>query len=70
MSNITTLSAKFQISVPKAVRAAMRWRPGQAFAFVPKGAGVMLIPVPDAQDLAGIAKGANATDYRDRDDRF
>jgi hypothetical protein len=48
----------------------MQWRPGQAFAFVPKGAGVMLVPVPDAQDLAGIAKGAGATDYRDRDDRF
>jgi len=31
------LSAKFQISIPKAVRAPRHWQAGQEFAFIPKG---------------------------------
>ena len=70
MSDTATLSAKFQISIPKAVRTARKWKAGQEFVFVPKGTGVMLVPVPDAKDLIGIAKGATPDSYRDRDDRF
>ena len=70
MSDIATLSAKFQISIPKAVRAERHWKAGQQFAFIPMGTGVLLVPVPDAADLAGIAKGAKAENYRDRKDRF
>lgn len=70
MSDIATLSAKFQISIPKAVRAERHWKAGQQFAFIPKGTGVLLVPVPDAAELAGIAKGAKAENYRDRKDRF
>ena len=39
------------------------------FVFIPKGAGVLVMPVPALADLAGIAKGANKTGYRDRKDR-
>jgi AbrB family looped-hinge helix DNA binding protein len=70
MSDTATLSAKFQISIPKAVRTAKKWQAGQEFAFIPKGAGVLLMPVPKVDELAGIATGANPKDYRDRNDRF
>ena len=63
------LSAKFQISIPKAVRTARHWQAGQEFAFIPKGTGVLLVPVPTPQELAGLARGARATDDRDRTDR-
>lgn len=63
------LSAKFQISIPKAVRAARDWKAGQVFAFVPKGEGLMLVPVPPLAALGGIARGAVAEGYRDRTDR-
>jgi AbrB family looped-hinge helix DNA binding protein len=69
MTNVATLSAKFQISIPKAVRTAHKWKAGQSFAFIPKGAGVLLVPVPDVKDLKGIVRGAKASDYRDRSDR-
>jgi AbrB family looped-hinge helix DNA binding protein len=65
-----TLSAKYQISIPKAVRAAQRWRAGQVFAFIPKGEGLLLVPVPDRNELAGLARGARPERYRDRADRF
>jgi AbrB family looped-hinge helix DNA binding protein len=63
------LSSKFQISIPKAVRTARRWQAGQEFAFIPKGEGVLLVPVPAREDLAGLARGAKPRDYRDRTDR-
>ena len=70
MADTATLSAKFQISIPKAVRGARHWSAGQRFAFIPKGTGVMLVPVPKVDDLGGIANGADPTAYRDRDDRY
>jgi AbrB family looped-hinge helix DNA binding protein len=70
MFNTATLSSKFQISIPKAVRDVRNWKEGQEFAFVPKGSGVLLVPVPQLADLRGIAKGAKAENYRDREDRF
>ena len=63
------LSAKFQISIPKAVRTARRWQAGQEFAFIPKGEGVLLVPVPKPEDLVGLARGAKPEGYRDRTDR-
>jgi AbrB family looped-hinge helix DNA binding protein len=70
MPDIATLSTKFQISIPKAVRNAQHWKPGQQFAFIPKGTGVLLVPVPAHEELFGIAKGANTENYRDRQDRY
>jgi AbrB family looped-hinge helix DNA binding protein len=69
MSNTATLSAKFQISIPKAVRNTQQWKAGQAFAFIPKGTGVLLVPVPDAKDLKGLVPAGRPVDYRDRSDR-
>ena len=63
------LSAKFRISIPKAVRKARHWQAGQIFAFIPKGEGVLLVPVPRAEDLGGMARGAVSEGYRDRADR-
>lgn len=70
MSETATLSSKFQISIPKAIRTAQAWEAGLTFAFIPKGSGVLLVPVPKRDALQGFARGASATDYRDRADRF
>ena len=70
MSDTATLSSKYQISIPKSIRAQRNWKAGQEFAFVPKGSGVLLVPVPKLTDLLGIAKGADPTGYRDRQDRY
>lgn len=70
MSETATLSSKFQISIPKATRTAQAWEAGLTFAFIPKGTGVLLVPVPKREALKGIARGASDTEYRDRVDRF
>jgi AbrB family looped-hinge helix DNA binding protein len=70
MKDTAKLSAKFQISIPKAVRMARRWQAGQVFAFIPKGEGMLLVPVPKVEELSGLARGANPDGYRDRTDRI
>lgn len=69
MTATATLSSKFQISIPKPVREAQQWQAGQEFVFIPKGKGMLVMPVPDLKELAGVAKGARTTGYRDRKDR-
>ncbi len=69
MADTATLSSKFQISIPKPVRDSQGWRAGQEFVFIPKGKGVLVMPVPEFDELRGIAKGADTTGHRDRKDR-
>ncbi len=70
MADSATLSSKFQISIPKAVREAQGWEAGQEFVFIPKGSGVLLVPVPTREEMFGLAEGADPSDYRDRRDRY
>jgi AbrB family looped-hinge helix DNA binding protein len=70
MNATATLSSKFQISIPKALRDEQHWEAGQEFVFIPKGKGVLVLPVPKKEQLVGIAKGARIEDFRDRKDRF
>jgi AbrB family looped-hinge helix DNA binding protein len=70
MAETATLSTKFQISIPKAIRAPRHWDAGLTFAFIPKGTGVLLVPIPKREVLKGIARGADPRDVRDRADRF
>jgi AbrB family looped-hinge helix DNA binding protein len=70
MSATATLSSKFQISIPKTVREEQHWQAGQEFVFIPKGKGVLVMPVPELAQLAGIANGASTEGYRDRKDSY
>ena len=70
MNATATLSSKFQISIPKEVREAEGWKAGQKFVFIPKGKGVLVMPVPEVDEIFGMAKGADPTNYRDREDRY
>lgn len=65
-----TLSRKFQISIPKAVRDQQGWEAGQEFILMSKGKGVLLMPVPDINALASMTKDADPGGHRDRKDRF
>jgi AbrB family looped-hinge helix DNA binding protein len=69
MSETARLSSKFQISIPKAIRTAQQWQAGLTFAFIPKGKGVLLVPVPKREELRALARGAGPSVYRDRTER-
>jgi bifunctional DNA-binding transcriptional regulator/antitoxin component of YhaV-PrlF toxin-antitoxin module len=70
MSATSKLSSKHQVSIPNAVRERVAWRPGQKIAFIDQGHSVLMIPVPDREALAGMARGANIDNYHDRNDRY
>ncbi len=44
MSQITKLSAKGQIPIPKAIRTARRWKPGMEFLIQETNDGILLKP--------------------------
>ena len=60
-------STKFD---PEDLRERMAWRPGQKIAFIAKADGVLMVPIPEREELAGMARGANPEGYRDRNDRY
>ena len=70
MSTTATLTKRFKITVPKSVREAQNLEDGQEFVFILKGAGVLMLPVPALEQIAGIAEGARSTDIRERENRY
>jgi len=64
-----TVSSKFQLSIPKALREAMQIQPGQQFELIPMGSIIQMVPKTSINELRGIARGANPAQYRDRKDR-
>jgi len=68
--NTATLSAKFQISIPKEIREAMHLKAGQQFIFIPKGNSLHLVPKINIKKARGIMAGANTENIRDRQDRI
>ena len=65
-----TLSSKFQLSIPKAIREQMHLKVGQKFAIIPKGDTIVLAPIRSLNEMRGVLKGADITDYRDRTERL
>ena len=61
-----TLSSKYQISIPKVIREAMHFKPGQQLAFLRVGKSLRLVRVRKIEDFIGMTKGVNTDDYRNR----
>ena len=64
-----TLTSKFQICIPKAVRERLGLKAGQQFVFVTAGETIQLVPRRNIQELRGLLRGADTADVRDRKDR-
>lgn len=67
---VATLSSKFQLGIPKAVRDELGLQAGQKFTVIAKGAVIELVPVRPMEDLRGLLRGASTLEVRDRRDRF
>lgn len=62
-----TLSAKYQLVIPKEIREALDLRPGQKIQVFREGNLVTLVPVPSIQSLRGMARGMDTTIEREED---
>jgi AbrB family looped-hinge helix DNA binding protein len=63
-----TVSPKYQIVIPKAIRKALHLRPGQKMQVVEYDGRIELIPERDIKELRGFLKGIN-TEFKREDDR-
>jgi AbrB family looped-hinge helix DNA binding protein len=64
---IVTVSPKYQIVIPKAVREALHLRPGQKMQVIEYAGRVELIPERDIKELRGFLKGINSEFKREED---
>jgi AbrB family looped-hinge helix DNA binding protein len=62
-----TISPKFQVVIPLAIREALGLTPGEKLRVIRYGDRVELIPVKKMKDLRGFARGIDTTIRRDRD---
>lgn len=65
----TTISPKFQIVIPKAVRDKLRLSPHQRLHVVEKGGVITLVPEAPLKSLKGGLRGMPRTDLREKKDR-
>jgi AbrB family looped-hinge helix DNA binding protein len=67
--NTVTLSSKFQIVIPRAIREELELVPGEKFRVLRYGGRVELIPVRPIKEMRGFLKGMDTTIERE-DDRL
>ena len=64
-----TISPKYQVVIPKAVRSQLRLVPGQKVQVIAYGDRIEFIPLKPARELRGMLRGLDTTFERDREDR-
>jgi AbrB family looped-hinge helix DNA binding protein len=64
---LVTVSPKYQIVIPKAVRKALNLRPGQKMQVIEYAGRIELIPERDIKELRGFLKGINTEFKREQD---
>lgn len=65
-----TISSKYQVVIPKAVREHLHLKPQQKVTILEKDRMLILVPQVSLDELRGIAAGAATDDYREKKDRF
>jgi AbrB family looped-hinge helix DNA binding protein len=61
------VSPKFQVVIPRAVREALRIRPGQRVQVIQYEDRIELIPIRPAREMRGFLKGMDTTIEREPD---
>lgn len=65
--DIVTISPKFQVVIPKAIRARLKLRAGQKVHAMVFDDRIELVPVRPARELKGFLRGIDTTVPRDAD---
>jgi len=64
-----TLSSKFQLVLPRRVRARLRLQPGMKLTVLEKGGVLFLVPERPMRAFRGLARGASDRGLREKKDR-
>jgi AbrB family looped-hinge helix DNA binding protein len=64
-----TVSPKFQVVIPRAVREQMKICPGERLEVIALDDRIELVPIRPMREMKGFLKGLDPTFRRDEDDR-
>jgi AbrB family looped-hinge helix DNA binding protein len=64
-----TVSPKFQVVIPRAVREQMGIQPGERLEVISFDDRIELVPLRPIREMRGFLKGLDPTFQRDEDDR-
>ncbi len=64
-----TVSPKFQVVIPKAIRDELKLKPGQKIQAIAYRGRIELIPVRNVRELRGSLKGMDNSDPREHEER-
>lgn len=65
---ISTVSSRFQISIPKKLRNELHIKAGQKYIFIAKGSCLYLVPKRNINSIKGLVSGCNTDRIRDHSD--
>lgn len=68
--NTVTISSKYQVVIPKAVREELNLAPGQIVQVVAHRGRMEFLPVRPAAELRGVLRGLDVSDVREEADRL
>lgn len=64
-----TLSSKYQIVIPRAIREKWQVKPGQKVRLIIYGKRLEIVPVRDIKEARGFLKGMSSEIEREEEDR-
>lgn len=64
-----TISRKYQVVIPRAIREKWNVKPGQKVRFIIYGNRLEIVPVRDIKEARGFLKGMSNTIEREEEDR-
>ena len=65
--NTVTISPKYQVVIPKAIREELGLQPGQRVEAIAYEGRIELIPIQPAREMRGFVKGIDTDVERDAD---
>lgn len=68
MQAVTTISAKYQIVIPRAVREQFQLKPGQKVMFIPYQKSIRLVIVPPIENALGMFRDIKSDQLREEED--
>ena len=65
---VTTISSKFQLVIPRKIREQFNLKPGQKVVFLPFKKTLRMVIVPSIEDAYGMLKGLETDNLREEED--
>ena len=65
---ISIVSSKFQVVIPRKIREKFNVKPGQRIMFIPYQKSLRLVIVPTIEEAYGMLEGMNTDDIREEVD--